>query len=39
MTEAERFLHERLNPAKPSMPIAQTGAVDETVERLSLIHI
>lgn len=33
MTEAERFLHERLNPAKTSTPIAQTAVVEETVER------
>lgn len=33
MTEAERFLHERLNPAKTSTSIAQTAVVEETVER------
>ena len=32
MTEAERFLHERLNPPKSSTSVTQTAVVEETTE-------
>lgn len=37
MTEAERFLHERLNPPKPNTPVVQTAIAEETAELPSML--
>lgn len=37
MTEAERFLYERLNPPKPNTSVVQTAVVEETSELPSVL--